>query len=645
MSDVKVNFEELIVNHQKEANSNEVIFLSDFLNLLREDKNHARLAHASVYEAITQDGYEEIDVENNSKNHRIFGNKKLKRYNYFKDFFGIEEPIHDIVKYFYSAANRGEQSRQVLYLMGPVGAGKSSLSEALKKAMQNLPPFWALDGPMQQNPLLLIPENLRPQIEDELGIKIEGDLNPVNLAKLEKEYDGDINKFPIIKKSFSKIKRVGIAEIPPVDQNNQDTAILIGIEDIHKLHNHSEDDPMVLSLSGAFNVGNRGIVEWIEVFKNQPEYLHTMITATQEKQVPAPGRHGAVYVDTAIIAHSNESEWRKFKADHNNEAILDRIVTVKVPYNLRLDEEVKIYKKMIEKSNFSVHIAPNTIEYASKLAILSRLNGTNTCDPISKMKLYNGEVVSQESSVNNIDVEQLREESEKEENKEGMSGISPRFIMKALNNAMTDSQEGITPLEFREAVKWMIKKEDTYSEKQKEKYLSIIDDILYKDYLEVIEKEITKAFVYEFSDSCDTMFDKYLDHAEAFVKKSKVHDENTGENLEPDESFMNSIEEQIGIVGTASDEFRTEVQAKLFEFARKGEKLTYESYEPLKRAIEGKVSSSVKDISRIITMSNARSEDQRNKYRNMIDALEDIGYNEYTAKKIVQHASNNLWKD
>src|SRR3954453_16477606 len=268
-----------------------------------------------------------------------------------------------------------------------------------------------------------------------LGTHIEGDLCPVCRFRLKEEFAGRYEEVPIVSKLFSKRNRLGIGVVPPVDPNNQDTSVLIGSEDIPKLDQYSEGDPRVLDLNGALNVGNRGIVEFIEVFKNETEYLHAMITATQEKVIPAPGRHGMVYVDPCIVAHSNEAEWQKFRADHTNEAILDRIVVVKVPYNLRMSEEVKIHQKIIRHSDFRAHVAPHTLEIASMFAILSRLESTNKCDTMTKLKLYNGEEVVEKGRTKKVDVHELRESSKRE----GMNGISTRFIMKALDNALSDN--------------------------------------------------------------------------------------------------------------------------------------------------------------------------------------------------------------
>jgi len=264
--------------------------LLDYLNLLQEDPAIYKLTHQRMYEIITGKGVEIVNTNEEPRLRRIYGNDVLKQYNFFKDdFFGISKTLMKIVQYFKAAAMDGEESRQVLYLVGPVGAGKSSIMEALKKALEMSPPVYALKGcPMREEPLHLIPKHLRPQLEEMLKIKIEGDLCPICRFRLINEYQGEFERFPVETADFSIRSRKGVGVVPPVDPNNQDTSVLIGSVDISKLDLFPEDDPRVMSLNGAFNVGNRGIVEFIEVFKNEVEYLHVMITATQEKSIPSP---------------------------------------------------------------------------------------------------------------------------------------------------------------------------------------------------------------------------------------------------------------------------------------------------------------------------------------------------------------------
>ena len=319
----------------------------EYLDKVKADPVGTKLAHAREYDLIISSGLRDIQQSDDPRTRRLYKDEPIKVYNFFADeFFGIEKTIAQLVRYFHSASLKGEESRQVLYLMGPVGSGKSSLVERLQRGLEQAAPVFSIEGcPMHEEPLHLIPRHLRKEFEKMLGVHIEGDLCPVCRYRLKEEFQLRYEEFPVETVSFSKRNRVGIGVVPPVDPNNQDTSVLIGSEDISKLDRYSEGDPRVLELNGAFNVGNRGLVEFIEVFKNETEYLHAMITATQEKVIPAPGRHGMVYVDTCIVAHSNEAEWQKFKADHTNEAILDRIVVVKVPYNLRLSEEVKITRR------------------------------------------------------------------------------------------------------------------------------------------------------------------------------------------------------------------------------------------------------------------------------------------------------------
>ncbi len=643
MPDGPTEFASLIAQDRSERQRKEWRgTLLEYLELVKADPGLADLAHKRMYEMILAKGVGELDRERDPRVQRLFGDRPVKVYGFFKDeFFGMETTLEKIVRYFHSAAMGGEESRQVLYLMGPVGSGKSSLVERLKRGLEELDPIYAIEGcPMREQPLHLIPRHLRPAFEDMLGVRIEGDLCPVCRWRLEQEYGGKYETVPVHTVTFSSRARRGIGVVPPVDPNNQDTSVLIGSEDISKLDRYSESDPRVLELNGAFNVGNRGLVEFIEVFKNETEYLHTMITATQEKFVPAPGRHGTIYVDCCIVAHSNEAEWQKFKADHTNEAILDRIVVVKVPYNLRLSEEVKIYRKFLERSRFDAKIAPHTLEIASMFAILSRLEPTPKCDPMTKLRIYNGEEVLEKGRPKKLTAQELMEDAKRE----GMFGISTRFIMKALDTALTQHGGVIHPINVREALIQMVKEADL-AEDVKKQYLEFLRDTLHKAYLEMLEKDITKAFVYSFKDQAETLFHNYLDHAEAYVTRSKVKDQVTGDEMQPDESFLKSIEEQIAIIGPAADGFRQEVIAYLWSASRRGEKISYESYEPLKEAIEKKLMHSVRDISRIITKARTRDAEQRQKYDNMVENLLAQGYSEESIDTILKYAANHLWKD
>ena len=284
-------------------------FLADYLLLLEENKKIANLAHKRLYHQIMSYGITTLD-ESDERCNKLFEGEMVRVYDYFaSQFFGMERPLEKVMRFLHSAAMKGEESRQVLLLLGPVGAGKSALVEHIKGALEACEAIYVLEGcPIREEPLHLIPRTLRTKFEEEYDLPIEGDLCPVCRHRLINEFKGDYTKFPIIRASFSVRGRKGVGVVPPMDPNTQDTSLLIGSEDISKLDLYPEDDPRALSLNGAFNVGNRGIVEFVEVFKNEIEFLHTMITATQEKNVPSPGKQAMIYFDGVIIAHCNEAE-------------------------------------------------------------------------------------------------------------------------------------------------------------------------------------------------------------------------------------------------------------------------------------------------------------------------------------------------
>ncbi|NLZ49176.1 MAG: PrkA family serine protein kinase [Clostridiales bacterium] len=640
-----MTFKQIIENDRESKNKFkfEGNFL-DYLEIVKENPDVAKLAHKRMYDIIIKKGYQVLKPEENPRIRKIYGNEIIKKYDFFKnDFFGIDKVLMKIVNYFYSASMKGEESRQVLYLVGPVGAGKSSLVDSLKKALEESEPIYALKGcPMHEEPLHLVPKHLRSKFEEMLGVEIEGDLCPVCKYRLLNEYDGRYEDFPVITTNFSIRSRKGIGVVPPVDPNNQDTSVLTGSVDISKMDMYSEDDPRVFSLNGAFNVGNRGMVEFIEVFKNDVEYLHTIITATQEKSIPSPGKGSMIYFDGIIIAHSNEAEWNRFKSDHTNEAILDRIVKIEVPYCLELNEEVKIYEKILKKSNFTAHIAPHTLKVAAMFAVLSRLKPSNKVDPITKLKIYNGEEIVEKGTTKRVDIMELREEAGLNE---GMEGISTRFIIKSIDNAISNSEYNcINPLSIMESIIKAVKDLDV-AEDVKKRYMGFIQDTIRKEYNKLLEKEITKAFIHSFREQAESLFENYLDNAEAFVNKTKLKDKATGEELQPDEEFMRSIEEQIGVSESSSKGFRSDVTSYMFYLVRKGGKIDYKSYEPLKEAIEKKLTSSVKELSRVITKSRVRDKEQDEKYNAMVEQLKANGYCQHCCDVVLKYASNNLWKD
>jgi serine protein kinase len=615
----------------------------DYMEKIQEKPSIVKLAHKRVYDTILNEKTETLD-DSSERFRKLFEGDKITTYNYFKeDFFGMERVIAKVMNFLRAASMKGEESRQILLLLGPVGAGKSALTDHIKRSLEKADAYFYLDGcPIREEPLHLLPRSLRSEFEKMLGVHIEGDLCPVCRYRLMEEFSGEYEKFPVKTGTFSARGRKGVGVVPPTDPNTQDVSILIGSEDISKLDKYAEDDPRILSLNGAFNVGNRGIVEFVEIFKNDVEFLHPAITVTQEKHAPAPGKHPMIYHDLFIISHCNEAEWNKFKSDHLNEAIMDRVVKIDVPYVLELDQEMKIYEKRLAQSDFDAHVAPHTIKIASMFSILSRLKPSNKCDPLTKLKIYNGDEVIEKGHVRKIDIKDLREEA----TNEGMHGVSTRFIMKAIDDALTASDKNvITPISIMDALIRKIKEQIT-DEQEKANLLQIVQKTIREEYLKILEKEISRAFVTAFEENAESIFNGYLDNAEAFTNRVSMKNKITKEERDPDEKFMQSIETQIGISGNSRESFRQDVTSYMFRKVRTGANIDYKCYAPLKEAIESYMMTSVKDMARIVTKSRTRDTDQKAKYNEMVSTLiNDYGYSDASAEEILNFASNNLWRD
>lgn len=633
------------IKQQREQSKSKKKFEGTFLDYLEHVQQNPDLvmsSHKRLFNAIMDHGMEKMP-DSDPRKRKLFDGNNVRVYDYFKDeFFGMERVIEKVMRYLKSAAHKGEESRQVLLLMGPVGAGKSALTEHIKKSLNDKSYFHLKGDPQRGEPLQLVPRSLREAFSEKLGVPIEGDISPVARHVLLEDFAGKYEDFPVVETTFSQRGRRGIASVPPMDANSQDASVLIGSVDISKIDQYAEDDPRALSLNGAFNVGNRGIVELVEVFKNEIEFLHTIITATQEKRVPSPGKSDMIYFDGVILAHCNEAEWNRFQSEHTNEAILDRVVKIDVPYCLELAQEIKIYEKMLKLSDFDCHIAPHTLKVAAMFSIMSRLKDSGKCDLLTKMKIYNGEEVIEKGRVKRVDIKDLKEEAPRE----GMSGISTRFITKALDAALTDSDKSmITPVSVIESLTAMVK-EQIVDADFRERCLEIIQQIVREEYLRILETEIAKAFVSAYEEQAQSLFDSYLDNAEAYTTRQNLKDRVTKEEREPDERFMASIEEQIGIQGSAKDGFRGDVTAYMFAQMRRGAKVDYKSYEPLKEAIESYLITSVKDMARIVTKSKTRDDEQQKKYSEMVQTMiDEYGYNEDSAEEILAYASNNLWRD
>ncbi|KYG30371.1 PrkA family serine protein kinase [Alkalihalobacillus trypoxylicola] len=606
---------------------------AEYLQLLKEKPWVAQTAHSRVYHMIDDAGVEEVDGK--------------KHYRFFKEqIYGLEDSIERLVEeYFHSAAKRLDVRKRILLLMGPVSGGKSTLVTMLKRGLEKYSrtergAVYAIKGcPMHEDPLHLIPQHLRTDFQDEYGIKIEGNLSPLNMMRLEEEYGGRIEDVVVERIFFSEDKRAGIGTFSPSDPKSQDIADLTGSIDFSTIAEYgSESDPRAYRFDGELNKANRGMMEFQEMLKCDEKFLWHLLSLTQEGNFKA-GRFALISADELIVAHTNESEYKSFISNKKNEALHSRIIVMKIPYNLRVKEEERIYKKMIEDSDLShVHIAPHALKIAAIFTILTRLKEPKKqgVDLVKKMRLYDGESVE---GFNQQDLQELQEEYPDE----GMSGIDPRYVINRISSAIIRKQlTSINALDVLRSIKEGLDQHASISKEERERYLDFIA-VARKEYDALAKSEVQKAFVYSFDESAVTLMDNYLDNVEAYCNKNKLRDPLTGEEMTPDEKLMRSIEEQIGISENAKKAFREEILIRISAFARKGKKFDYNSHERLREAIQKKLFADLKDIVKITTSTKTPDESQLKKMNEVIARLiDEHGYNSVSANELLRYVGSLL---
>jgi serine protein kinase len=568
-------------------------------------------------------------------------------YKFFdSELFGIEEPIARIVEYFKSAAQRLEVRKRILLLMGPVGGGKSTIVNMLKRGLEEWTQtdggavYAIKDCPMHEEPLHLIPHQLRAEVEKHYGIYIEGDLCPQCRYSLEKNYAGRHEDVKVHRVAFSEKERVGIGTFSPSDPKSQDITELTGSIDLSTIGEVGvESDPRAYRFDGELNIANRGLMEFVEMLKVDEKFLYSLLTLSQEQSIKT-GRFAMIYADEVILSHSNENEYIAFAGNRKSEALQDRIILVRVPYNLRVSQEERIYDKLLHQSEAlrNVHLAPNTLRVAAMFAVMTRLEEPKrqSVDIVKKMKLYDGEDVEGYKSK---DVRELKEETVRE----GMDGISPRYIINRLSSALVrDGVTCINPIDALRAIKDGFEQHTGISSEQKERYLNLIS-LARKEYDELAKIEVQRAFVYSFEEMARTMCNNYLDNVEAFCNKERIKDPITEEEMEPDEQLMRSIEEQIGITENAKNTFRQEILIRISSYARKGKPFEYSSHERLKEAIEKKIFADLKDVVKITTSAKTPDPDQLRRINEVIDRLvKDHGYCPVCANELLTYVGTLL---
>jgi serine protein kinase len=617
------DFRDIILDQQKEApNAKWSGSLIDYMKLVEENPEISNLSPARIYNMIMKHGTEPVEESILTK-----GYEDLVWYKFFDGkIFGnrTAEAIHDIMRFLKASARRTETGKRILMLVGPVASAKSSISSLIKKGLErDDTPKYAIAGcPLHEEPLHAIPEDNREFWEEKLGVKIEGELCPVCQLTVDKEFTkiGDDGKatvewhnIPVEMIKISEQKRIGIGTFAPSDPKSQDVAELIGSVNMGKVALYGESDPRGYTFDGELQVANGGLIEYIEILKADTKFHYVLITAAQEQTIKAP-RFPQMYIDTLILSHTNQSEFNKFKNNTDNEALHDRMYIVNVGWNDRVKDEVKIYKKIIAESEFTnIHISPQALEVAAQFAVLSRYHDSEQINLIKKMKLYNGDFLEEFSKGKDFDARKLREEGKA--NDECMSGISPRFIMNALNIALAAKENVdtgdteycgcITALDMIRSIRNTFDHHIGHDDKQRQRFEELLtadDDSILAEYREFAKKEVSTSFVHAYDDQADELFGRYMLNVLAFCKNETVMDKISGEFKEPDEDIMRAIEEQIGIPQESKKDFRKGIFVYQADALSQGKEFTWKTYKTLKDAIEKKLMS---DLKNVVTLSIA----------------------------------------
>lgn len=604
-----------------------------YLDMAIKNPHVAQLAHARIYDMIMEEGVEE-------------GPDGQPRYKFFaKGLFGLEKPVAQIVEYFSAAAKRLEPRKRILLLMGPVGGGKSTIAILLREGLERYTrtargALYGIKGcPMREEPLHLIPKEMRADLQRDFGLYIEGTLCPSCAHILRERYDGDIYRMPVERVVFSAETRVGLGTFVPSDPKSQDISELVGSIDLSTIGEVGvESDPRAYRFDGELNVANRGLIELIEMLKADEKLLYVLLTLSQEQNIKT-GRFSLVYADEVILGHTNENEYKTFVGNPKSEALQDRIILVRVPYNLRVSEEERIYEKLLAQSNVSgVHIAPHTLRVASMFANLSRLEPSKKASMslVKKMKLYDGEEVE---GYKTKDVRELQEEA----TREGMDGISPRYIIDRLSNALIrQGATCINPINALRALRDGFDQHTAFSKEERDRYMNLLADAR-REYDEMAKREVQRAFVYAFEDSARTLLNNYLDNVEAFCRKEKIKDPLTDEPVEPDEKLMRSIEEQTGVTENGKQTFRESILMAMASLARRGKTFEYTSDERLKEAIERKLFADLKDVIKITTSIKTPDAEQLRRMNEVVDRLmSEHGYCAVCARDLLGYVGTLL---
>lgn len=611
--------------------------VQEYLELCNKDP----MAYASPAERMLKaiGEPETVDTKLDSRLSRIFSNRVIKVYPAFKEFFGMEDAIESVVSFFRHSAQGLEESKQILYLLGPVGGGKSSIAEKLKELMQQEPIYVIKGSPIFESPLSLFDKNKDGAIlTEEYGIPrtaFRSKPSPWLVEKM-KEIKGDIDQLVVQKIYPSVLQQVAIAKVEPGDENNQDISTLVGKIDIRKLEDYEASHPFAYSYSGGLCRANQGILDFVEMFKAPIKMLHPLLTATQERNYNGTESLSGIPFDGIILAHSNESEWTTFRGNKNNEAFLDRVNLVKVPYCLRITEEVEIYKKLLSNSKLAqAPAAPETLDMLAKFCVLSRLYEPRNSTLLSKARVYNGENIKDTDPK----AKPMQEYKDDAGVAEGMSGISTRFAFKILSKVFNfDSEElGANPVHLMYVLEQEIMKEQ-FPADQEEKLLNFIKHTLADKYVEFIEKEIRIAFQDSYGDYGQNIFDRYVQYADHWIRDDDFRDPDTGEQF--DRATLNSelekIEKPANIVNPR--DFRNDVVNFVLRHraSNNGKSPAWNSFEKMRQVVEKKMFAATEDILPVISFSTKGSKKDQESHETFVKRMSDKGYTPRQTRLLVE---------
>ncbi|BCI67197.1 PrkA family serine protein kinase [Acetobacter aceti] len=615
--------------------------LAEYLEACRTDPSCYASAAERMLKAIGEPVM--VDTSRDPRQSRIFMNRTLRVYPAFKDFYGMEETIEQIVGFFRHAAQGLEERKQILYLLGPVGGGKSSLGERLKTLMEHEPIYVLKAGrhlsPVFESPLgLFDPFTMSEALERDYGIPrrvLTGIASPWALKRLE-EFDGDISRFSVVKLNPSKLRQIAIAKTEPGDDNNQDVSALVGKVDIRQLEHFSQNDPDAYSFSGGLNRANQGILEFVEMFKAPIKMLHPLLTATQEGNYVGTENIGSIPFTGVILAHSNEAEWQSFRNNRTNEAFLDRVCVIKVPYCLRVTEEAKIYEKLVESSALKkAPLAPNTLDMLARFAVLSRLKTHPNSTQYAKLRVYDGENI-RETDPKARTMQEYRDAAGVDE---GMDGISTRFAYKVLSATFNHDSTEISadPVHLMYVLEHAVRREQFPAEVEAN-YLAVLKSELAGRYAEFLGNEIQKAYLESYSDYGQNLFDRYLDYADAWIEDQDFKDPDTGQMLNRDllNTELTKIEKPAGIANPK--DFRNEVVkfALRSRASNGGRNPSWTSYEKIRDVIEKRMFSQVEDLLPVISFGSKKDGETERKHDEFVERMMERGYTERQVRRLVE---------